>query len=393
MRILFYLPVVTPWWFQTIIVPLISKFAGGAEIHVLAPAPWRGTGLGRAEFEHCAHLPDIQWHIVNDAAHPSMRTNPVERAGIVAFVNSLEPDYVLCRSADLETVRAFPGVVRHITEGAMDPLLLPKDSVHFTQQPFDHGVLPALSSTQIEELQSTIAQFWPSVSKSVELDRAQRQRFCEWADLPKDRKILLLPLEYEHEENFFTIHRLGATPNAQLVSDLLERIDDRFFLALTNHPLNDLHVDNSALERLVRGNSSRARLLPSANPIDARTTQHLLGVVDGVLLGDSKVFSLAAFLRTAIMRQSRFKSGDWLNVSDDLEEFLQAVADGEALRPRPEAMKAWFAFHTANAVFAPNDPELTAADLLDRLNRPVNPDRWERNFAYFAKDWRARVPA
>ncbi|MEL7199034.1 MAG: hypothetical protein AAGL10_12030 [Pseudomonadota bacterium] len=374
MRILFYLPVVTPWWFKTIVLPLIEKLESQHEVHVLTPAPWKGTGLDAEDFAHCAHLPKIRWHIVNDVNHPSLRTDPVEREAIIAFVHSLEPDFVLCRSADLATTKAFPGVVKHITEAAVDPLALSKDAVHFTEQPFDHGLVPDLNADAIADLHTLIAPFWPSFSRVSQLDQAQQQHFDDWADLPKDRKVLLLPLEYEHEENFFIIHRVGDTPNAQYLAGVLEQLDDRFFLAVTNHPLNELHVDNSALEKCARAHSSRMRLYGSENPIDARTTQHLLRQADGVLLGDSKCFSMAGFLSTPIYRQSRFETGEWLNAYDDLELFLEAVAQGDPAKPDSTGLITWLAFHAANNLLDPNDPKLTAADLLDRLENPVNPD-------------------
>ncbi|MEM9311236.1 MAG: hypothetical protein AAGA34_07290 [Pseudomonadota bacterium] len=54
MRILFYLPVITPWWFAKIVKPLIATLAADNEIHVLAPPPWRNTGIGPDEIKLCA---------------------------------------------------------------------------------------------------------------------------------------------------------------------------------------------------------------------------------------------------------------------------------------------------------------------------------------------------
>ena len=393
MRILFYLPVVTPWWFQSIIVPLIAKLASAHEVHVLAPVPWKGTGLGADEIEHCAHLPDIHWHIVNDESHTSMRTDATARKAIIDFVQSIAPDYVFCRSADLETVQSFPGKLRHITEGVADPLPLAKGSIHFTQAPFDHGLLPELNQGEVDKLHRMIEPYWPAIVHSAQLEDAQRQYFREWADLPEGRKIIVLPLEYEHEENFFTIHRIGKTPNARLVEEVLNQIDDRFCLVLANHPLNELHVDNSALEAVVAANPKKARLLRCENPIDRHTTRHILREADGVMLGDSKVFSIAGFFGTPVLRRTRFKSGDWLNAYDDMASFLEAVAGGTAKAPDQDAAKTWFAFHVANNLFSAAAAEIDGEDLLDRFDNPVNPARWERNFAHFVRDWRVSVPA
>lgn len=387
MRILFYLPVITPWWFAKIVKPLIATLAADNEIHVLAPPPWRNTGIGPDEIKLCADLPDICWHIVNDQGHPSMRTTPVERDGIVAFVQSLAPDYVVCRSADFETVKAFPGIVRHITEGAADPLRLGPDSFHFTQCPFDHGVLPDLNPDQIAKLDRLIAPFWKRMVQSQRLADVQQDYVNEWADLPTDRPIVFLPLEYEHEENFYTMHRVGATPNAQLLQDLAERLGDRVFLALTNHPLNEQYLDNTAVSKVVRANASRMRLLPGKTPIGTRTSHYLMEEADGVILGDSKVYAMAGFHGTATLRLSRFETGAWMNAHDELDPFLEALASGSCGAPEPGAARTWFAFHTANNLNCPRNPDLTANDVLQRLEKPCDPDRWEANFAYFAADW------
>ncbi len=44
MHVLFYLPVVTPWWFDNIVAPLIRAAASDARVSVLVPPLWRGTG-------------------------------------------------------------------------------------------------------------------------------------------------------------------------------------------------------------------------------------------------------------------------------------------------------------------------------------------------------------
>lgn len=392
MRVLFYLPVVTPWWFARIVKPVIAAMAGEHEVHVLAPPPWCNTGIGETEIQQCAHLPDICWHIVNDAGHPSLRTRPIEREALIDFVRQLAPDYTICRSADFDTPKAFPGVVRHITEGAADPLRLGADSFHFTRSPFDHGVLPDLDRDLIAELDRLIEPFWDAMVQSDRLQGVQQDYLNEWANLPSDRPIVFLPLEYEHEENFYTMHRVGATPNARLLEDLSERLADRAFLALTNHPLNDQHLDNSAVARIVRRNASRMRLLPGKTPIGTRTSNFLMTTADGVILGDSKVYAMAGFHRTPILRLSRFETGDWMHAYDDLAAFVDALTSGSSARPDGARAKTWFAYHTANNLNCPRRPDLTAASLIERLDNPCNPERWANNFAYFAQSW-ARVPS
>ena len=384
MKILFYLPVITPWWFDNIVEPLIRRLAREHETHVLAPIPWKGTGIGRPQLAAATHLPQVHWHIFDGDSHPSMRTAPTERAGIVDFVRSLSPDYVLCRSADYETVREFPGIVRHLMEGGAAPLSLPQDWVILQEDPFDHGLLPDLDHKARAELDRLIAPVWSSLEGLATPTRQMRKAFHKWAGLPSDRPILALPLEYEHEENFFPMHRVGATPNHRLIADLAESIDESFFLAITNHPLNEKHVDNRALEAEIASRGSRMRLLPGIGPDGGNTTALLARDADGMLVGDSKVYAMAGFFGTPMLRRTKFKTGEWLNAYSEFDEFLVAVAAGNARRPDQDAARTWFAFHIANNALDPNDPELTAADILARLDRPVDPARWERSFAHFA---------
>jgi hypothetical protein len=386
-KILFYLPVITPWWLDHVVEPLIRCLAADHEVHVLAPAPWRGTGIGKHELAACAHLPQVQWHIVDDANHPTMRTNAVERAGIVQFVNSLAPDYVLCRSADCETVREFPGIVRHLMEGGASPLTIPGNWIILQEEPFDHGLLPELDAAARAGLDRLIAPTWESLLRLTQSSRQTRKAFRTWAGIPEDRPILALPLEYEHEENFFPVHRVGAAPNHRLVAEIAASIDESFFLAITNHPLNEKHVDNSALEAEIASHGGRMRLLPAAGPDGENSTMLLARDADGMLVGDSKVYAMAAFFGTPMLRRSKFKTGAWLNAYTEIDAFASAVAAGNAVAPDREDARTWFAFrfafHIANNLLDPTDRTLTAAELLARLDRPVDPARWDQGFARF----------
>jgi len=66
MRVLFYLPVVTPWWFERIIVPRVEKLVANNDVHILTPISWQGTGLDQCDYDLCAHMQQIAWHIVTD---------------------------------------------------------------------------------------------------------------------------------------------------------------------------------------------------------------------------------------------------------------------------------------------------------------------------------------
>ncbi|MBW4330083.1 hypothetical protein KY084_04245 [Stakelama sp. CBK3Z-3] len=382
-RILFYLPVITPWWFDAIVAPMVERLAEGHEVHILAPVPWSGTGVGPDQIGRCAHLSQLHWHIVDGPDHPTMRCEPADRAGIIEFVHTLAPDYVLCRSADCETVQAFPGTVRHIMEGGAAPLSIPPEWVIFQQAPFDHGLLPDLTEAEAARLDVLFAPEWERLSAERRTSRHMRKAFREWAELPKDRAVLTIPLEYEHEENFFAMHRIGARPNAALVAELAERIDDRFFLAFTNHPLNEKHVDNSAVIAAIAAHPERMRLLPGIDPEDASTTMTLARDADGMMIGDTKAFALGAFYGTPMLRRTHFRTGEWLNAYNDMDDFLRAVEEGRAAVPDDDYARRWFAYHVANNVFDPNDPDLMGADILARIDMPHDPARWENGIARY----------
>ena len=387
MRVLFYLPVITPWWFENIIVPLLEKLVATNEVHILAPMFWKGTGVGQAQYDLCAHMPQICWHVVTDETHVSMRTKAAQAGAIIDFVNSLDPDFVLCRSADLETVRQFPGLVRHIMEGGADPLALPMDAVHFTREPFAHGLLPNLSEEHVAKLDALIEPYWQQLVNAPHGQVAAQNAFRTWAKLPSDRPVLFVPLEYEHEENFYTIHRKGSVPNVRLVEELLEGLDERVFVAMTNHPLNELYVDNSGIEMLAATYPDRLSLLPGEMPCGGRTTPSLMRAADGVYLGDSKAFSLAAFCGTPIVRHSHFETGKWLRASDDIDGFVDALIEGRAAPPCPASARTWFAYHAANNLVWPKDYSLTGSDILNSFTNPCDPERWERNLGVFAAGW------
>lgn len=383
MKILFYLPVITPWWFDNVVRPLLAVLAPAHSVHVLAPVPWCGTGIGPRELSACADLPGIEWHLADDDAHPSMRTDAVERDAIVDFVRALAPDYVLVRAADCDTVARFPGTVRYLMEGGAAPLAIPPHWVILQHRPFDHGLLPPLDAAACAALDRGIARAWDALAPLAAPTAADRAAFRDWAGLPDDRPVLAVPLEYEHEENFFPLHRVDARPNHCFVDALAAQLDPRIFLAFTNHPLNVLYVDNRAVEATIAAHGDRMRMLPGTTPAGESTTLLLARDADAMIVGDSKAYSLAAFFGTPLLRRSRFRTGAWLNAYADFAPLLADVAAGNARRPDREAARRWFAFHVANQIFDPQASDFTADDLIDRLDRPVAPDRWAAGFARF----------
>ncbi|MDB5669049.1 MAG: hypothetical protein JWO25_8 [Alphaproteobacteria bacterium] len=372
MRILFYLPVVTPWWFEHIVEPLIRKLAPAAEIYILAPAMWSGTGIGPDQMQRCADLPDLRWCIVDDPEHPTMRTRPSARQDLVDFARGIDPDHVVCRSADLDTVRDFPGRVRFLMEAGAAPFPLPPQWVAFQDQPLDQGLIPTLDADDRAALDHWIAPAWTRL-RALQDEAGSRDRLLALFGSPSDRPTLLLPLEYEHEENFFLMHRVGATPNHRLVSELAERIGPDFNLCVTNHPLNTLHVDNKRLETTVSGLGESVALAPAG---EGASTVALGRHCDGILVGDSKAFALAAFFGKPMVRRSRFATGEWLGAYSEIDAFLADIAAGQPRVAAESDARIWAAFHLLNQAFDPQDPSLAADDVLGRMDRAFDRGRW-----------------
>lgn len=384
MKILFYLPVVTPWWFDNVIEPLIRIMAHEetAEISVLAPAPWSFTGIGDREMQRLADLPRIDWYIMNRDDHPSTRTIPDNQQELVDFVHALAPDFTFCRAADCETPQRFPGVVRYVMEGDASPVRPGAVSYALKHLPFDHGEMPDLPPSAWERLDTLFTPVWEDRCKRFESFRLDREFVLDRAGIPADKPFVLLPLEYEHPENFFLMHRLGAFPNDKLVEELALRLPDTHRLVVTDHPLNKYAVDGYALEAAMEKLGDKAILI-DAKIMSNPPTEVLSPHADAMILGDSKCYSIAAFFGTPILRRSRFATGDWLNAETDFDHFLDRLERGNLSAPDPDNARRWFAFHFANEAFAADDPALTAQELLDRMVTPVNPDRWARGLARF----------
>lgn len=381
MRTLFYLPVVTPWWFERIVEPLIRRLAAACEVHVLAPPPWQGTGIGEAQLDLCRDLPDIRWHIMSGEDHPSVRTDPPSRTQIIAFVHSLAPDYVICRSADRITPAGFCGQVRYLMEGAAPPFPIPPDWVVLLDQPFDHGCMPDIGSALEAELRQAMLPAWMRLHERFAVER-EPVAFRSRADIPPDAPIIAMPLEYEHDENFFGMHRAFRGNNAESVVDLAQALHAPMILAITDHPLNCRYVDGEALNAAVE-ECPNVRLIAPDPAGDGMATARLVQEAAALVVGDSKAFANAAFFGTPMLRRSQFRTGDWLHNHTGLGVLMSAIARGDARGPDRIAALRWFAFHIGNMLIDPSDPALTGADIMARIDRRVDPARWQDGFARF----------
>lgn len=376
-KILFYLPAVTPWWFDQVIEPLIRRVAAVADVHVLAPVPWENTGIGPDQLQRCADLDGVHWSIIDDVDHPSLRTVPAEPDAVIDFVRALAPDLVLCRSADFRTPQQFPGIVRHVMEAVVAPFDLGSraNTVHFTDAPFVDGRIPVLAPADAVRLDALIAPFWEDMQAHWQAVVPDRTATSRAYGVPLDRPVVLLPLEYAHAENFFRQHRPEGLTDELWVTQAAALADAAgVTLVVTDHPLNALHADRAALGAAIAALETPILADPAA--LDMPPTLALLRHVDGVLLGDSKTFAIAAAFGTPMARLSRFESAPWLHMQTDLSRFLADVAAGTATPPEREAARRWFGYHYAAEAIHPTDPALDGAGIIARATAPLDPVCW-----------------
>lgn len=387
MRILFYLPVVTEYWFRNIILPMIQTAAQEAEVHIVAPpGPWQLTGITETMLQACVDMPGLQWHILDGEHHPSYRTRPTQQADFVEFVHQINPDYTFCRSADVETPAMFPGKVRFVMEATFMPLVpdhMPFHEwvmIHDGPGLFDHGLMPQLSDTQRTRFREHVQPIWNRyVEREIDCPSVRNAYLAE-AGLPRNRKIIAVPLEYDGPENFFNVlHGIGK-PNDELVAELAEQIDDDSILAVTVHPIQQVrhpetsrriaHMDPAKV-RIVRGPGLRNQL-----------TSWLLHHCDGAIVQDSKSIMNAAFFEKPVLRLSKFTTADWVNAYDDIASFMTDIRAGTARTASRDDAMVWLGYHHANQALAASElPSKSLAALLDRVDRPINPERWEANLA------------
>jgi hypothetical protein len=374
MRVLFYLPVVTNWWVTKLVAPMLRQFVGRAEIHVLAPAPWRTTGIGPAELGLCADMPQVHWHLVDGEGHPAMRTGK-DADGLVEFVQALAPDLTLCRAAETETAARFPGTVRYLMETGVAPFVRDlRVSLHAGI--FDHGTMPAIPEAEGQELDRLFAPAWDAmVARCGEGPDfgADRETALARMLLPSDRKILAVPLEYENSEIFFGVHHRFAD-NETLVAHLVANLPDDMVLALSDHPLNRMFGRSTWLAARLPEWQGRVVLVPS-HAAGGNVTDLLARHCDGMVFQNSRAFTAAAFFGKPLLRLSRRTSAPWLHAYDDLANFVADVRAGTAQVADRDALRRWFAWHLADEVFDPNHESAPA--MLARIDRPYDPARWQ----------------
>ncbi|MFA5962413.1 MAG: hypothetical protein WC804_00210 [Sphingomonas sp.] len=372
MHVLFYLPVVTPWWFDNIVAPLIRAAASDARVSVLVPPLWRGTGIGPEQLGGCSDLDTVDWYILDGDDHPGLRVSAADEQELLALVNAIDADITLCRSADLDSAARFPGMVRFIMEGGAPPFATAPTLVWLSETLFDHALMPTLDPAIRTRLDAAFRPEWDTARAGFA--HADRDAFLAAAGLPCDKRLIALPLEYEHPEMFFGQHNVFAD-NIALVHQLADQLDEDSVLAVTNHPLNEMHCDNDALLAAIAAHGGKVRLVRATGaPGDA--TMQLARHCDGMVVGNSKSFSGCAFFGTPMLRLSRFRTGGWMHAYDAFAPFAAALRNGTARRADPADALSWFALHLLDRTFDPADADLSAAAIAARITRPIDPLRW-----------------
>lgn len=374
MKILFYLPVVTPWWFEAIVVPMLRTLHNGAEpveLHVMVAPLWRNTGLEAEHLLLAGDLTAVHWHVIDEGEPDQFRLAGAEVPGLLDLVAAIDADLTLARSADFAISRQFPGVVRYIMEGGAPPFACDPRWVVIEEHPFTAAAVPihaiALADACAERLRpgrELVEQCAPAGTRS-----ALRGRL----DLPDDRPVIAVPLLYEHEENYFARH--AAFPNGPaLIEHLLAELGDTAVLAVADHPLNRMYADQPQHRLYVDRRDLDACLARHAGHVvdctGPRATQTLAICADAMIADISKSWMLAAFHGMSLIDIAPQPAADWLRAVRGLAGLPAALTAGELAPPDRAVAQRWFGWHLGGRFVAP--AELTFDRLLRCLEQRPN---------------------
>lgn len=342
MRILFYLPVVTRWWFNEIIGPMLRTLHGGAELHVMVAPLWRSTGIDAQDLAPLMDADAIVWHIVDPEDPALFRTDGAAVPGLLDLVRGIAPDLTLCRSAEQVTPAQFPGEVRFLMEGGAAPFDTDQRWIVLERSLFAYGHMTEAEFALASSALPALAPLWSRGQRH--LAQAPKRDWRVNFDLPRDRPILAVPLQYEHEEDFFIEH--SAFPRAvDLLAHLFATVDEDVFLAVTDHPLNRVHVDRSAVAALIAAHPDRARMCV-ADELPFGATGLLATHADAMLVDQSKCWTLAAFAETPILHIGNAPLASWLAASRDIGQQPSGFT-----RPDGGYARQWFAWHLGGRLF------------------------------------------
>ena len=337
MRLFFYLPVITPWWFDAIIAPMLIRLdadPGVAEIHVMVAPLWRNTGVEGQQLEPLIALGKLHWHIVDEGDPALFRLNAAAIPGLIETVAGIAPDLTLARSSDFTTPAMFPGTVRYIMEGAAAPFVTNPAWVVLEEQPFSYGFVPEECDLP-PELAERVDALWHAAAGSI-----------AGPSVSPSRPTLAVPLPYEHEENLFLQHAAHGE-GVTLLRSLLDRLPQDWRIEISDHPLNRLHVDRSALDAFVAQVPDRL----SEVRVD---TPAMVAQASAVFTDLSKTWTLAAFAGKPVLHAGQWAMAPWLRAARDMDELAAPDRDGA---------RRWFGWHLAARLLRPDAVDL---DLLLR---------------------------
>jgi hypothetical protein len=373
MRVLFYLPVVTPWWYAHILLPLIKKMAVIAEVHVLAPAFWQNTGLGEAQLVASVDQDNVFWHIVDDPSHPTLRTYPDHPDELIAFVRSIDPHYTICRSADFESPSHFPGEVRFLMETGAPPMPGIQSMLILQKNLLCHGEMQPLTLSDRQVIDARFADAWARCrhrfAHQAPFDQPRDQVLANFG-LDPNRRVIVLPLEYRHEENFVSMHERRRDAVA-LLNDVASRLGDDMTLAVTDHPLNYRFMDNTLVHQAIASLAPNVMLVPNPDG-DPHTTDLLVKNSDGIIVQTSKTVYSAAFFDKPILRMTACKTAPWLNTYSDMDDFFDHLRSGTAICSDEADLRTWYGLHVMHDIV---ELDVSAEEVIDRIDRPFAVER------------------
>ncbi|MDE2404718.1 MAG: hypothetical protein KGM17_08620 [Sphingomonadales bacterium] len=355
MKVLFFLPGVTPWWFDEIIAPMLRALLAGpqrVEAHVVTAKLWRNTGITPENYLGVADLPGVQWHIVDAADPAAFRFAAAKVEGLRELAAGIDPDLVLARSPDLALAELFPGTVRWLMEAAAPPFATDVHWIVLDEQPFHHGFLPAGVDAFADDCAARLAP--PADAARARLAGDHRAAL----GLPADRPVLAVPLHYEHPENLVLVHA-AHRDGTGLLAALLDTLDPAILLAVSDHPLNRLHVDRAPLDVLAARHPDRIALFTGAGQTD-----RLAACADAMTSDLSKTWTLGAFLGTPLLNLGR-PMADWLGALPGLTALPARFSRDSLPAADPVAARRWFGWHIGGRLVDP--ARLDVPQLLRRV--------------------------
>ncbi|NKI99331.1 hypothetical protein [Novosphingobium sp. SG707] len=333
MRLFFYLPAITPWWFETIVTPMLIRLNADPwvkEIHVMAAPLWRSTGVEGAQLEPLIAQEKLRWHIVDQGDPALFRTHGAAVPGLIETVAGINPDLTLVRSSDFATPALFPRTVRYIMEGAAAPFATDPSWVVLEETPLSCGAMPEGWALP-EDLAARLDALW----------KAAAGRFGPFS-VPLSRPSLAVPLPCQHEENLFLRHA-AHEGGVALLQSLLARLPEEWRIEVCDHPLNRLHGDRPGLEAFVA--SAPDRISMAERGIEA-----MVAGASAVLTDLYDSWTLAAFAGKPMLHLGRGAMAPWTKAGED---------PAELTGPDRDAARRWFGWHLAARLLRPEAVELS----------------------------------